>query len=73
LAAASPILPVILFARFLQDRWTRWAPTGRVLKVSPTVLLLMAVWTVGEAIGYLTPAGWWHHRTKSGAPTASPG
>jgi hypothetical protein len=59
LAAATPVLPALLFARFLRDRLTRRTALGRILKVSPIVLLLLGIWTVGEATGYLTPARWW--------------
>jgi hypothetical protein len=62
-AAAAPALPAVLFGRFLRDRRTRRTPVGRVLRVSPIVACLLGVWTAGEAAGYLTPTGWWHHRS----------
>lgn len=66
LSAASPVLPLVLFWRFLLGRLTRRTSMLHVLKVSPLVLLLMGTWATGEATGYLTPARWWHHRESVG-------
>lgn len=52
-AAVSPLVPGVLFARFVRDRVVRGTPLGRLLGTAPAVLLLMCAWTAGEAAGCL--------------------
>ncbi|MFZ5622802.1 MAG: hypothetical protein ACOY71_00045 [Gemmatimonadota bacterium] len=52
--AMTPVLPLILFGRLLRLQLPRPATLGRFLCVSPVVLLLLAAWCAGEALGYAT-------------------
>jgi hypothetical protein len=51
--AAAPLVPVVLFARFLRDRVQRRERVAAIAAVGPAVALLLSVWAVGEAAGYL--------------------
>jgi hypothetical protein len=51
---AAPLVPGVLFFRFLKDRWTKRVPIRRVASVAPTVFLLLCAWAAGEAAGYTT-------------------
>jgi hypothetical protein len=53
-AALTPLLPGVLYARLLKGRLERRGQLGRFLRVSPLILLLLGVWSVGEMVGYLT-------------------
>lgn len=57
LAALSPLLPFILLARIVRGRLSRRKDAARVLCLSPLVLLLLAAWSAGEAVGTLTNPG----------------
>lgn len=54
LAAASPLLPIVLFARLLRDRVIRRRALGDFARAAPAILLLLGAWSVGELFGYLT-------------------
>jgi hypothetical protein len=54
LAALTPLLPFLLLLRHLRGRLERRRNVGKFLAVSPVVLLLLAAWSCGELIGYLT-------------------
>lgn len=53
LAAASPLLPVVLLARHGRAA-SRRGESGRFLRATPFVLLLLIAWSAGEAWGHLT-------------------
>jgi hypothetical protein len=52
--AGVPLVPPLLFGRFLRDRIVRRANLVPVARCAPAVALLMLAWTAGEAIGTLT-------------------
>lgn len=66
LAARSPLIPMVLFGRFLRDRVTKGARVGSILRVAPAVGLLVASWAAGEAAGYLTARSGRPDRSASG-------
>jgi len=55
LAVLSPLLPVLLFLRHARKQLGGPA-RGRFIAASPLVLILLAAWSLGEAIGYITGA-----------------
>lgn len=54
LAALSPVLPVVLFARHARTTLVRHGRARRFLRASPNVLLLLVAWSLGELVGYVT-------------------
>jgi hypothetical protein len=54
LAALSPILPFVLLARLFRGRLARGRDRGAFLRAAPAILLLLAAWSLGELLGYLT-------------------
>jgi hypothetical protein len=54
LAAMSPLVPGVLFGRFLRDRIAKRTPIGRLLATAPIVGVLLCAWTIGEVTGYVT-------------------
>jgi hypothetical protein len=54
LTCVAPLIPGVLFVRFLKDRWAKRAPIRRVVGVAPTVVLFLCAWGAGEATGYVT-------------------
>jgi hypothetical protein len=54
LAAASPLLPFVLLARHASGRLERHKDLGPFLRAAPAMLLLLAAWSFGELLGYLT-------------------
>lgn len=54
LAAASPLLPFVLFARHAMGRLERRRDIGAFVRAAPAMLLLLAAWSFGELLGYLT-------------------
>ena len=54
LAAMAPVLPVLLFYRLARHQISRKRTLGKFVMASPVVLLLLATWSLGEMIGYLT-------------------
>ena len=54
LAAMAPVLPLLLFSRLARHQWAKRRTLGKFLVASPVVLLLLATWSLGEMIGYLT-------------------
>jgi hypothetical protein len=54
LAALAPVLPLVLFARLARHQAAKKRTLGKFLLASPAVLLLLATWSLGEMIGYLT-------------------
>lgn len=52
-AALAPVLPAILFARIAAAQASR-ATFGQFVAVSPLVVVLLTVWSVGEMVGYVT-------------------
>ena len=53
-AAFSPVLPLLLGSRVVRIALGRGSPRSRWLSCLPLVLLLFCVWSLGEAVGYLT-------------------
>ena len=51
--AATPLVPAVLFGRFLRDRLQRRERPASIAAVGPAVALLLSVWVAGEAAGYL--------------------
>jgi hypothetical protein len=51
--AAAPVVPVVLFGRFLRDRLRKREPAAAIAAVGPAVALLLSAWAIGEAAGYL--------------------
>jgi hypothetical protein len=54
LTSLSPLLPAVLFVRFLKDRWVKRVPIRTVVSVVPAVIVLLCAWVAGEAAGYAT-------------------
>ena len=54
LIARSPLVPAVLFGRFLRDRMAKRVPLRSIVAVSPAVAVLLAAWVLGEAMGYVT-------------------
>ena len=50
-AALAPLLPALLLARLIRRQIEKKQPTGRLLAVSPLVLLLLTAWSLGETLG----------------------
>ena len=53
-AVKTPLLPFVLTARLLRGALARKRDVGRALLATPLLLLLSAVWSLGELVGYLT-------------------
>jgi hypothetical protein len=53
-AGLAPVLPIALLARHARLQWTKRVSLGPFLRASPAVVLLLAAWSVGEAVGYIT-------------------
>lgn len=53
LLVSSPLLPVVLYVRLLRGRLTRRRVLWPFLRATPGLWLLLAAWSVGEALGYL--------------------
>jgi hypothetical protein len=53
-AALTPVLPLVLLARHVREQSAKRQTFARFLSASPLVLLLLASWSLGEAIGYVT-------------------
>lgn len=54
LAAATPLLPVLLTWRLVDAARQKQRETGRTLRTIPALLALNACWALGELVGYLT-------------------
>jgi hypothetical protein len=54
LAVMAPVLPLLLFSRLTRHQLTKKRTLGRFVMAAPAVLLLLATWSIGEMIGYLT-------------------
>jgi hypothetical protein len=54
LAALSPLLPFVLFGRLALLQFQKGVSVGAFLRAAPAVGLLMATWSAGEMLGYLT-------------------
>ena len=54
LAALAPVLPLLLFARLFRHQLQKRRTLGKFLAASPLVALLLAGWSLGELVGYLT-------------------
>jgi hypothetical protein len=55
--AGSPLLPPVLYTRIARNVLRRRRPVPEFVKASPLVLLYLAVWTFGEAVGYAFGGG----------------
>jgi hypothetical protein len=55
-AALSPVLPVIMMLRLAQTAWQRRRRFGRFVGALHFIAILLASWSFGEAMGYLTRA-----------------
>jgi hypothetical protein len=53
-AAFCPALPLLLASRAVRIAWSRGSFWSACLPVLPVVLLLFAVWSFGELVGYLS-------------------
>ena len=54
LAALAPVLPLLLLARLSRHQVQKRRTLGKFILASPLVALLLAGWSVGEMVGYLT-------------------
>jgi hypothetical protein len=54
LVAAAPLIPAILFGRFVRDRIVKGASVRAMVRVAPAVALLVCAWGAGEAAGYFS-------------------
>ena len=54
LAGLCPVLPFVLLLRHLRMQFQKRVNAGRFVAVSPVVFLLLAAWSFGELIGYIT-------------------
>ncbi len=54
---ASPLLPPLLYARISRNVLRAGGHTGTLVGATPLVLLYLAVWAFGEAIGYAFGGG----------------
>ncbi|MEO8198920.1 MAG: hypothetical protein ABI679_00230 [Gemmatimonadota bacterium] len=54
LAAIAPALPLLLFYRLARHQLAKKVTIGKFIVASPVVLLLLATWSLGEMIGYIT-------------------
>ena len=50
----SVLLPLVLFGRLVAGQLRRRTKLGRFVAASPLICLLLAAWSAGEAMGYLT-------------------
>jgi hypothetical protein len=57
LAAATPILPALLFVRHARMQSAKRVTLGKFVAAAPAVLVLLAAWSAGEMAGYLTGKG----------------
>lgn len=53
-AALSPVLPFILLLRMTKTAWQRGRHVREYLQALPLIATLVAVWSVGEGLGYVT-------------------
>lgn len=56
-ALATPVLPLVLFARWAAEYWARGHRRSKLLLTSPLQLLLFGWWALGEGVGYLWGPG----------------
>ncbi len=56
-AAATPVLPFILLARWARRYWSRGRRRSKLLLTLPLQLLLFGSWAVGEGAGYFFGSG----------------
>jgi GT2 family glycosyltransferase len=54
LAALTPVLPLVMTWRLAMTAMQRGRHTGRFVACLPMILMLQAVWAVGELVGYVT-------------------
>jgi hypothetical protein len=54
LAGMAPVLPFLLFYRLARHQMVKKRTVGKFVAASPAVMLLLATWSLGEMIGYLT-------------------
>ncbi len=54
LAATAPLLPLVLFYRLAAHQARKKRTARQFLAASPAVFLLLATWSLGEMIGYVT-------------------
>ena len=54
---ASPLLPPLLYARISRNVLRAGGHAGTLVAATPLVLLYLAVWTFGEAVGYALGGG----------------
>ncbi len=50
----SPLLPVVLTVRLVRDSRGVASAISALLAALPLVLILVAAWSIGEGVGYLT-------------------
>jgi hypothetical protein len=53
-AALSPVLPAVLVLRMVRTAWAKRSSFSKFLKSLPLIVMLLASWSVGELVGYLT-------------------
>jgi GT2 family glycosyltransferase len=54
LGALAPLLPGLLLIRHARLQWSKRINFRRFVAASPIVLVLLAAWSVGETVGYIT-------------------
>ena len=52
--ALAPVLSVIMLLRLAQTAWQRRSRFGKFVRALPLIAILLASWSLGEAIGYFT-------------------
>jgi hypothetical protein len=57
LAVASPLLPLVLFARIARRELAAAGRRLRFLRSAPAIAVLLAAWSTGEFLGYVTGRG----------------
>ena len=53
-AALSPLLPFVLLLRMTKTAWQRGRHFREYVQALPLIAILVAVWSLGEGLGYLT-------------------
>jgi hypothetical protein len=59
-AALSPLLPLVMLSRIASTAWKRRSGFGNFVGSAHFIALLLAGWSLGEGVGYLTGASRGH-------------
>lgn len=57
LAAGTIVLPLILYRRIVGHMRRQKRPLAFIMRMTPAILLLVAAWSAGEALGYVAGPG----------------